>query len=181
MRLIVGLGNPGFKYEKTRHNVGFDFLNYLALELAGEQVEWKKSEKFQAEICELSFSGEKLLLAKPLTFMNLSGRAVLALKNFYKLSNSQILVVFDDIDLPLGKIRHKKSGSAGTHNGMKSIISAISDDFARLKIGVENRSEAQKKVITLSDYVLSKFLDNEWQVILELLPRCISTVKSDFL
>lgn len=133
MKIIVGLGNPGIKYEHTRHNVGFDVLSLIANKL-GLVL---NKQKHKCMLAETIYKGEKLILAAPQTYMNLSGEAVLELKNWYKLESEDILIVYDDIDLEFADIRFRASGSAGTHNGMRNIIDLSTDDkFPRLRIGI---------------------------------------------
>lgn len=150
MKLIVGLGNPGKEYQDTRHNVGFMVLdNYLSTS------DWK--EKFNALYHEGRINGEKVLFIKPLTYMNLSGDAVVKYVNYYDILVDDILVIHDDLDLSFGNYKLKKDSSAGGHNGIKSIISRLSTQkFARLKVGVSNN-----KNIDTKDYVLGKFGKNE--------------------
>lgn len=149
MIIVVGLGNPEKKYSGTYHNIGFEVVDALAKKL---NISIDKP-KFKALIGEGSFEGEKVLIAKPQTYMNLSGESVVLLKEKYK--DSRILVVVDDIDLPQGNLRYRERGSAGTHNGLRSIVSYIGQEFERLKIGV-----GRDISMDLADYVLSKF-DNE--------------------
>ena len=126
--LIAGLGNPGAEYEKTRHNTGFMTLDLLAARL---QVKVSK-ERFKALTAQADFGGQRLFLMKPLTYMNASGIAIEAAAHFYKIPPERVLVLFDDISLPVGKLRIRKNGSAGGHNGLKSIISCLgSDQFPR--------------------------------------------------
>lgn len=128
LRLVVGLGNPGPKYERTRHNVGFRLVEFLA----GEDPAWKDFRGMGRFV-----SADGVMLAEPMTFMNSCGRFVQALASFYKASPSEVLVCYDEIALPLGRLRIRPSGSAGGHNGMKSIIECLgSDAFPRLRIGV---------------------------------------------
>ncbi|HMR01268.1 MAG TPA: aminoacyl-tRNA hydrolase, partial [Candidatus Gracilibacteria bacterium] len=127
MLIIVGLGNPGDQYQKTRHNVGFMALDMLAQKLNAD--DFKPEKKFNADISSADFHGKKLILVKPTTFMNLSGEAVQSISQFYKVEAEDIVIVYDDLDLPLGQIRIRKSGSSGTHNGMKSIVQYIGSDF----------------------------------------------------
>ncbi len=152
IKLVVGLGNPGTEYEGTRHNIGFDLVDRLA---AGNDSPWSRERKFRAKVAR----GENgVILAKPLTFMNLSGNAVARLGRFYKLHPNQILVVYDDLDLPVGKIRFRKEGSSGGHNGIKSIIEFLSTkDFPRLKLGIGAADQKE----TVIDHVLGKFSANE--------------------
>lgn len=150
MKVIVGLGNPGIKYEHTRHNVGFDVLNLISEKLG---LSINKS-KFKSLIAETQYNGEKLVLVLPQTFMNLSGEAVQEIKSWYKLQSSDILIIYDDIDLNFADIRFRPNGSAGTHNGMRNIIDLSSDDkFPRLRIGIGKPAENW----TLVDWVLSTY------------------------
>ena len=146
MVVIVGLGNPEKKYEGTYHNVGFEVVDRLADKLG---ISLNKS-KFKALVGEGTFNGEKILIAKPQTYMNLSGESVVLIKEKYK--DARILVVVDDIDLPKGDIRYRERGSAGTHNGLRSIVSFIGQEFERVKVGIGRDISKD-----LADYVLSKF------------------------
>ena len=149
--MIVGLGNPGSQYEKTRHNVGFRSIELLAGKLRTKIDRLK----FKALIRSVDYQGQKLLLVEPQTFMNLSGAAVSALASYYKVKPERILVIFDDISLPVGKIRIRKDGSAGGHNGIKSIIQSLgTDQFPRVKVGVGAKPHPD---YDLADWVLSKF------------------------
>lgn len=158
MKLIVGLGNPGREYEKTYHNLGF-----MAIDLLAKKLKTSVDRgKFNALYGVAEYNGEKVILIKPLTYMNLSGDAVIQFVNFYKLSPSDVVVLCDDIDLPKGEVRYRLHGSAGTHNGLKSIVHALnSQEFQRVKIGAGN-----DKSMDLKDYVLSK-IDEESLTILE--------------
>lgn len=181
MKLIVGLGNPGEKYINTRHNVGFElldaFLKRTNEELPNE-ISWSREKKLKAKIAKTSFKGEEIILAKPLTFMNLSGHSVAKILNFYSIETKDLLVIFDDIDLPLGKIRLRPKGSAGTHNGMKSIINEISStEFHRLKIGIESRGVHAPEQQDLSSFVLSRFLPEEIEEIKKLVPEIFSEIE----
>lgn len=149
--LVVGLGNPGRKYEESHHNAGFMALDSLA-ERLGARV---TRAKFDALTGVAVLAGKKVLLMKPQTFMNLSGKAVGAAANFYKLQPQQVLVLYDDIALAPGKLRIRPSGSAGGHNGIKSIIGALgTQDFPRIRIGVGERRGGEAD---LADFVLSSF------------------------
>lgn len=137
MKLIVGLGNPGKKYENTRHNVGFMAIDQLAkqFEIEGIKVNWQK--KFESEFAKLTFNGETVLLLKPQTYMNLSGKAVREVANFFKLSNSDILVIYDDMDLKVSVMKIKPKGSSGGQKGMQNIIDQFkTQEIARMKIGI---------------------------------------------
>ena len=153
--LIVGLGNPGREYEKTRHNVGFRALDILAQKL-GCKVD---KGKFQGLYGQVNHGGCKLLLLKPQTYMNLSGRSVLQLSAYFHVPPQRIIVLFDDISLEPGRLRVRADGSAGGHNGIKSIISEVgSQDFPRVKIGVGAKAHPEQD---LADHVLSTFSSQE--------------------
>lgn len=153
MYVIVGLGNPGKKYDGTRHNVGFDCIDYLS---SKHQIPVNKI-KYKALIGEGVIAGQKVMLVKPQTFMNLSGETVLSIMKFYGLESSQLIVAYDDIDTDFGKLRIRKKGSAGTHNGMRHIIYMLKDDqFPRVRIGI-----GKSDVIPLKDYVLMRFNKTE--------------------
>lgn len=160
MKLIVGLGNPGTRYEGTRHNIGFD-----AVEALGERLKlggFRSESKFKAEVARGEFNGEKIVLARPQTYMNLSGEAVLLLKQFYKVENEDIWLVYDDVDLPLGVLRLRESGSAGTHNGVKSVIQLLSsEDLSRFKLGIENRGNISPAEQDIASFVLERFRNEE--------------------
>jgi PTH1 family peptidyl-tRNA hydrolase len=163
--LIVGLGNPGREYEKTRHNAGFRALDILADKL-GCKVD---KAKFQGLYGQVNFKGSKLLLLKPQTFMNLSGRSVLQLSAFFHVPPQNIIVLFDDISLEPGRLRLRKDGSAGGHNGIKSIIAELgSQDFPRVKIGVGAKPHPD---FDLADWVLSAFSAQEEKALQPALER----------
>ena len=154
--MIVGLGNPGQQYASTRHNTGFMTLDLLAQRL---QVNVSK-ERFQAQTAQAVYDGQKLLLGEPQTYMNASGLSVEPAAHYYKLPPERIIVLFDDISLPVGKLRIRKSGSAGGHNGLKSLISSLgSDQFPRVKIGVGAKPHPD---YDLADWVLSTVSKSEW-------------------
>lgn len=176
MLLIVGLGNPGDQYQKTRHNVGFMALDQLAEKLGAD--DFKPEKKFNAEITSADFHREKIILAKPTTFMNLSGEAVQNMSQFYKIEPENILVVYDDVDLPLGQIRIRKSGSPGTHNGMKSIVQFIGSDFPRIRIGIESRGDTAPQQQETSSFVLSPFLKGEEDTLTQALAKTIQSIES---
>ncbi len=149
--IIVGLGNPGTKYENTRHNMGFMAIDTLA-EKVGADI---KKLRFKSLTAEATVGGKKVLLMKPTTFMNNSGEAVVEALNFYKLSTEKLLVLYDDISLDVGKMRIRTKGSAGGHNGIKSIIYLTgSDVFPRIKMGV---GQKPNKDYDLADWVLGHF------------------------
>ena len=159
MKLIVGLGNPGKEYQNTRHNIGFMTLDHFA-----NTDNWKI--KFSSLYTETIVNGEKILLIKPQTYMNLSGNALIEFVNFYKINLEDILVIHDDLDLPVGTYRLKINSSAGGHNGIKSIIERLgNNNFARLKIGISNNKDIDTK-----DYVLGKFTKEELEIFEKLYP-----------
>ncbi len=153
MKLIVGLGNPGKEYEKTRHNTGFMVLDRLADKL-GVTIE---QNKFKGLYAKLKYHGEDIILLKPQTFMNLSGESVRAAMDFFKIDQQDLLVIYDDMDMPTGKLRLRQNGSAGGHNGMKNIILHLGNqNFERIRVGI-GRHPYMKVV----DYVLSRFTNEE--------------------
>ena len=158
MFLIVGLGNPGRKYEKTRHNIGFDTVDVIA-DRYGISI---REKKYKALVGTGVIEGTKVLLAKPQTYMNLSGESVAEIVNFYKLDpESEMLVIFDDISLAPGNLRVRKKGSAGGHNGIKSIIAYLqTQNFMRIKIGVGEKPKGWD----LADYVLGHFSKEEREI-----------------
>jgi PTH1 family peptidyl-tRNA hydrolase len=157
MKLIVGLGNPGAQYEKTRHNAGFRAVRaFHTLHVDGFDG-WKR--KFDAEISEGRIGSEKVVLMLPQTFMNLSGDAVAVAAGFWKLSPADVIVVYDELDIPLGNIRIRTSGSAGGHNGIKHIIARLgTQDIARIRIGIGTE---RAKTVPAEDFVLEKFSSDE--------------------
>lgn len=149
MYLVVGLGNPGRKYIGTRHNVGFDTIDLLAYR---NSVKLNKL-KFHGAFNDISINNEKTLIVKPLTYMNRSGITVLDMINYYKVPIENTILIYDDVDLEFCKLRIRPSGSAGTHNGMKSVIYQMQDDkFPRIRIGIGRNPDLE-----LADYVLQKF------------------------
>ncbi len=171
MHVIVGLGNPGKTYANTRHNVGFDTIDLLA---ERNNIRVNKI-KFKAVYGEGNISGEKVILVKPQTYMNNSGETVRDIANFFKLQPKDIIVIVDDIDIDFADIRIRKKGSAGSHNGLKSIIALLgSQDFPRIKIGIGERYQGQK----LSDFVLSRFSKDERKIIEETLTYSAQAVET---
>ena len=163
--LIVGLGNPGKQYERTRHNAGFRAIDALANQL-GCKID---KGKFQGLYGQTTYQGKKLFLLKPQTYMNLSGRSVLQLSAYYSIPPQRIIVLFDDISLEPGRLRIRADGSAGGHNGIKSIISELgSQDFPRVKIGVGAKAHEEQD---LADWVLSSFSANEEKALSAALPH----------
>ena len=156
MKLIVGLGNPGAKYRETRHNIGFVVADELARR-ADVAFESSPVEALVARARQVSGSEEAMLIAKPLTFMNLSGEAAGGLARYFRIEAADILIVLDDVDLPLGKLRARAGGSAGGHNGLKSIIEHLGPDVPRLRVGVGRGAAVGEKGRDLADHVLARF------------------------
>ncbi|PKR77503.1 aminoacyl-tRNA hydrolase [Halalkalibacillus sediminis] len=154
MKCIVGLGNPGLKYKKTRHNIGFQVID----ELAAKQ-KWKfQKGKFESHYIYERLNGEQILLLKPQTFMNLSGKAIKQAADFYQIEPQDILVIYDDLDLPTGKIRLRQKGGHGGHNGIRSTIDQIgTKEFNRLRFGIGR----PKENLEVTHYVLGKFSKEE--------------------
>ena len=176
MKLIVGLGNPGKEYENTRHNIGYIFIDSLADKL-GISIDKKK---FNGLYTEAVINNEKVLLVKPLSYMNLSGEVVEKFVNFYKIDINDILVINDDLDLDVGRVRLRLKGSSGGHNGLKNIALHLkTEDFKRLKIGISNN-----KLIDTKDYVLGKFTKEEKEIINNLKDKIVNLlmdfVNTDF-
>jgi len=156
MHIIIGLGNPGSTYKGTRHNVGFETISKLSYD---HKIDLKNQKRFRAHVGEGRINRKPVLLVQPTTYMNLSGEAVRAILNFYKLPPSQIIVIYDDVNLPVGEIRVRERGSAAGQKGMINIIAQLNtDEFPRVRIGVGDKPSSW----TLSDYVLSRFLREEW-------------------
>jgi len=176
MKLIIGLGNPGKQYEKTRHNAGFIAIEYLADQFGFDT--FKKADKHKSEISSGIINGEKVLLIKPQTFMNLSGQAVRSVMQFYKVDVKDIVVIFDDVSLPSGTLRVRPSGSAGGHNGVKSIIQELgTNEFVRIKLGIEPIAEFKG---VLEDYVLGRLSDKESELIKQNIEKTPKIVESLF-
>ena len=169
--LIAGLGNPGAKYENTRHNAGFMTADALAEHC--HAAPWRI--KFQAQTAQVVLGGQGVLLLKPLTYMNLSGEAIGQAARFYKLSADHVLVISDDTDLPLGKLRIRKSGSAGGHNGLKSIIAHLgTDQFPRLKIGVGGKPHPD---YDMADWVLGQFQGQDKKTMEDAVARAVQAAE----
>lgn len=165
MKLIIGLGNPGKDYEKTRHNIGFEVIDVLA-------DKWNiplNQAKHKGLYGVGYVNGEKVILLKPMTYMNLSGESVRAVIDFFKVNVEDIVVLYDDLDLAVGKVRLRQKGSAGGHNGIKSIISHLgTDQFNRIRIGI-SRPEGGMSV---TNHVLGRFKAEEWVEIQPILEKC---------
>lgn len=168
--LVAGLGNPGMQYELTRHNAGFMAADMLASEYGAEIGR----HKFDSLYCECRIKDSRLLLLKPQTYMNLSGKAVEAAASFYKIPPEKIIVMFDDTSLELGKIRIRRSGSDGGHNGMKDIIQLMgTDKIMRIKIGIGSKPHPD---YDLKDWVLSRFTEEELKTLNDALSRTVKAV-----
>lgn len=165
MKLIVGLGNPGKEYENTRHNAGFLMLDFFVKE-QGIEGNFKFEKKSNAEFLQVEVFDEKVMLVRPMTFMNLSGKAVKGLMDYYKIDKSEVLVLLDDMDIPLGEIRLRKTGRSGGHNGLQSIIDEVgSDEIARVKFGIG------RPVHSATSHVLEKFSSEESELFDKVLKR----------
>lgn len=173
--LIVGLGNPGKEYENTRHNIGFGCLDSLATKL--EFPKWTEKKDLKSLVSLQKISDTRVILIKPMTFMNLSGQAVQYVKNLYKIPDDQIIAVYDELDIPFGQIRTKMGGSSAGHNGVESLIKHINEGFGRVRIGIRNdlADKAEGK-----DFVLGRFTKEE-QGQLPALTREVDSILSEFI
>lgn len=159
MKLIVGLGNPGAQYEKTRHNIGFQILDLIQIQF---QKQFTFNSKFECFELKEKINNENVVFIKPTTYMNLSGNALIKVKNYFKVDTADILVIVDDINLPLGSVRIRESGSAGGHNGLKSIEAVLgTNQYKRIKIGCGKPNVD----IDLKDYVLANFSKAEQDIL----------------
>ena len=169
MYVVVGLGNPGKQYENTRHNVGFNVIDILAKEY---DISVTKI-KHKALIGEGRIGSEKVLLVKPQTYMNLSGETLIDIYKYYKVDLDNIIVIYDDIDLDVGKIRIRKKGSGGTHNGMRSIIKCLgSNEFPRVRVGISKPKNGQD----LADFVLSRFAKEDEKSLNESFENAVAAI-----
>ncbi len=175
MKLIVGLGNIGERYKNTRHNAGFLCADTLAKH---HEANFTNNNRLQARISDkCHLDGQDFIIAKPTTFMNLSGDAVSKIQSYYKITPAETLICFDDIDLPFATLKLLPKGGSGTHNGMKSIIGHLGQEFPRLKIGIENRSDIQIKNQDLATFVLSKFTPEEFTQLENALEKSIKGIE----
>lgn len=173
-RLVVGLGNTGAKYDLTRHNIGFYCLDRLA---EAENATWSLKKALKAQICELRIGRSRVILLKPETFMNNSGESVQAVQKFYKLKNSDMLVVHDELDIKFGQLRTRAGGSSAGNNGIESVIQHCGKDFMRLRIGIANQFSDKTDS---ADFVLAKFSKDE-QASLKLISAETSTLINQFI
>ena len=155
IKLIVGLGNPGENYSLTRHNIGFKFINELNKQ---SQIDVQKKSTLKSHLFKPVINGHQIIAIKPQTYMNLSGEAVVAVMNYYKIKANEICIVTDDLDVEFGRLRIRKKGGAGTHNGMKSIISQVgTQDFLRIRLGIGPKPD----YLDSKDFVLQRFNQSE--------------------
>ena len=176
MKILAGLGNPGREYESTPHSIGFEVADAVAREMAAT---FRKAASFKGELADGRFANGKLLVVKPMTFMNLSGDSVAPVVKYHNATAADLVVVSDDIDLPVGRIRIRKGGSAGGHNGLKSVIERLgTQDFIRLKIGVGRDRNDRSKVI---GHVLGKF-DRDTRALMDskIVPAAVKAVEQIF-
>ena len=170
MKLIVGLGNPGKEYENTRHNVGFMVMNRLA-DVMNVSI---STSKFKGEYTKFKYKGEDIVLLKPMTYMNNSGESVIQVMNYFKIDVSDVLVIYDDMDMPTGKLRLRQSGSAGGHNGVKSIIAHVgTQSFQRIRVGIDKHPR-----IKVVDYVLGRFSKDEQPLIDEGIENAVKAIET---
>jgi PTH1 family peptidyl-tRNA hydrolase len=170
MHILIGLGNPGEKYVGTRHNLGFEFLDKLKMEW--NFPEFKLEKKFNAEISKGKFADQEILLAKPQTFMNLSGQAVLSLLHFYKILPENILILHDDLDLPLSIWRLAEDSRSAGHNGVQNIIDLLgTQKFKRLRVGIGDKND-----LSPESFVLQKFSAAEYEQIEKLFPEVLKKI-----
>ena len=171
MHLIVGLGNPGAEYAKTRHNAGFILVERLAEQWKSG---WANERRFFCRLARAERSGRKVLLCEPQTFMNLSGEAVGALVKYYQLSLAKVLIVVDDADLPLGEIRLRPGGGSGGHHGLESVTQHLgAREYARLRVGIGRKDEVRQ----ITGHVLGKFADDERAVLEKVLERAAGQIE----
>ena len=168
--VIAGLGNPGPKYRNTRHNLGYDLIDRLAMQLRSQ---WKVVSKFEAEIAHANFRDKKLVLVKPLTFMNACSRSLGPILRHWSLSPESLLVLYDDITLEFSRVKLSQNGSSGGHNGIADLQGHLGDHFARFRIGIGAKPH---KEMDLADYVLSHLTKNEQNLLAELAPSYLEHI-----
>jgi PTH1 family peptidyl-tRNA hydrolase len=185
MKLVVGLGNPGEKYIQTRHNLGFEVVDHLVAKLLAAQPAanfWEMKKELLSEIGQLEFAGEKLLLAKPQTYMNNSGQAVAILANFYKIDPTDIIIVHDELDLRLGQIKIRQGGAAAGHHGVESIIEKLgTDNFMRVRLGIgnlkTNLAERDGEHVNMDHYVVEPFGTGEKNDVKHLIKKAVDAIE----
>jgi len=174
MKLIVGLGNPGKKYQETWHNIGFMAVSQYQASQAGDNLEFKNNKKFKAEVCETG-AEEKIILAKPQTFMNNSGQAIKKIVNFYKINPQDLWLIHDDIDLPLGKIRISHNSSAAGHKGIQSTIDELgTQEFVRFRIGIKPATPTK---VPTEKYVLQKIAKADKVIVAEAIRMVLAAME----
>lgn len=173
--LVVGLGNPGKEYEGTRHNIGFECIEYLANKL--DFGSWIEKKDMKCQIVSGTVNGSRVILVKPLTFMNLSGQAVQAVMHFYKIPNNEVIVVHDELDVPFGQIRTRQAGGSAGHNGIKSLIQHIGEDFGRIRIGINNEIADKQDS---AEFVLTRFNKEEASQ-MDSLKREVTAILSEYM
>lgn len=181
MKLVIGLGNPGPKYQRSRHNLGFLVVDKLVDRLQGTEHSWENDAKLKSQICNLKTATYELILAKPQTYMNNSGMAVKLLTTDYQLLTTDLIVVHDDLDLPLGKIKIRVGGSAAGHHGVESIINVLgNDNFIRVRLGIGNeqtQSAEHKKIhVDANQFVLESFLPNEKSKVKHMVKQAVDVI-----
>lgn len=182
MKLVVGLGNPGEKYANVRHNLGFMALDKLVDKLQGTIYSWENNQKLKSLICNLKPTTYNLIMAKPQTYMNNSGIAVKLLAAYYKIPTTDIIVVYDELDLPLGKIKVRMGGAAAGHHGVENIIEALeTDKFIRVRLGIGNlktqSAEHKKASISAEKFVLEPFLHSEKAPLKHMLKQVVGALE----
>ncbi|MFC1656666.1 aminoacyl-tRNA hydrolase [Patescibacteria group bacterium] len=181
MKIIVGLGNPDKKYQNTRHNIGFKFIDKLAdireISPIDKKNHFSENKRLSSKIIGAKTNGEKIILVKPQTYMNMSGLAVKKILNYYKAKNNDLIIVSDDIDIPIGNSRIRLSGSSGGHRGIQDIIESLnSNDFIRIKIGIntiDNKVNPKNQIDTIS-FVMQQFQKNELKIINKVIDMTIA-------
>ena len=173
MKVIAGLGNPGAQYANTPHSIGFEVVDAIAREIGAE---WKASSSFKGELASGMFAGTRVILLKPMTFMNLSGDSVAPVVRYHNATPADLLVISDDIDLPVGRLRIRVGGSAGGHNGLKSVIERVgSQGFTRLRVGVGRDSHDRSQVI---GHVLGKFDPDSRAIMDKVVPAAVKAASA---
>lgn len=172
MKLIIGLGNPGPEYAKTRHNIGFMAIDQLAQELRADWKLWGPSKN--CDLAQASLKGEKVVLLKPLTYMNTSGQAAVAVASFFKILPDEVCVAYDDLDLPFGDVRLRMGGGDGGHNGLKSLTKCLSSSgYGRIRMGI---GRPPHPGMDPADFVLSSFGTNDWTAVDDMLQRTVGAL-----
>lgn len=175
IKLFIGLGNPGEEYQNTRHNAGFIFIDQMKESLNLKDFVLEK--EFNAEISKNSIEGKKLILIKPMTFMNRSGDAVIKIMNYFKFNPSEICIIHDDLDIALGEYKIQSAKGPKVHNGIASIETNLNTkDFLRIRIGVDNRTEEEWKNISGADYVLKRLLPGEKEILKKAITQAIDQI-----